>query len=125
MNMCFVLEENRTFNYISVHFIHCAVKVVTMAQIQFLTILLVATYFLGGVVSVTDKEFEVFSECILLVVLLSICDKQLEVDLCNEHIVYCYLFPWANDRGTMTASNCWQLNGLIWSLSKELTLSIR
>ena len=32
---------------------------VTMAKIQFLTILLVVTCFLGGVVSVTDKEFEV------------------------------------------------------------------
>ena len=30
-----------------------------MANIQFLTILLVVTCFLGGVVSVTDKEFEV------------------------------------------------------------------
>ena len=30
-----------------------------MAKIQFLTILLVVTCFLGGVVSVTDKEFEV------------------------------------------------------------------
>ena len=33
--------------------------VVTMAKIQFLTILLAATCFLGGVISVTDKEFEV------------------------------------------------------------------
>ena len=30
-----------------------------MAKIQFLTILMVVTCFLGGVVSVTDKEFEV------------------------------------------------------------------
>ena len=30
-----------------------------MAKIQFLTILLIVTCFLGGVVSVTDKEFEV------------------------------------------------------------------
>ena len=30
-----------------------------MAKIQFLTILLTVTCFLGGVVSVTDKEFEV------------------------------------------------------------------
>ena len=30
-----------------------------MAKIQFLTILLVVTCFLGGVVSVTDKEFKV------------------------------------------------------------------
>ena len=34
-----------------------------MARIQFLTILLVLTEFLGGVVSVTDKEFEVCVEC--------------------------------------------------------------
>ena len=33
--------------------------VVTMVKIQFLTILLVVTRFLGGVVSVTDNEFEV------------------------------------------------------------------
>ena len=33
-----------------------------MAKIQFLTILLTATCFLGGVLSVTDKEFEVHSE---------------------------------------------------------------
>ena len=36
---------------------------VTIAKIQFLTIFLVVTCFLGGVVSVTDKEFAV-SECI-------------------------------------------------------------
>ena len=30
-----------------------------MVKIQFITILLVVTYFLGGVVSVTDKQFEV------------------------------------------------------------------
>ena len=30
-----------------------------MVKIQFLTILLVVTWFLGSVVSVTDKEFEV------------------------------------------------------------------
>ena len=30
-----------------------------MAKIQFLTILLVVTCFLGGVVSVTDQQFEV------------------------------------------------------------------
>ena len=35
-----------------------------MAKIQFLTILLVVTCFLGSVVSVTDKEFEVCSEAI-------------------------------------------------------------
>ena len=34
-----------------------------MAKIQFLTILLTVTCFLGGVVSVTDKEFEVCTEC--------------------------------------------------------------
>ena len=33
-----------------------------MARMQFLTILLVVTCFLGGVVSATDKEFEVRSE---------------------------------------------------------------
>ena len=38
---------------------------VIMAKIQFLTILLVATCFLGGVVSVTDKEFEVSYEFFL------------------------------------------------------------
>ena len=32
---------------------------VTMTKIEFLTILLVVTCLLGGVVSVTDKEFEV------------------------------------------------------------------
>ena len=30
-----------------------------MAKLQFLTILLTVTCFLGGVVSITDKEFEV------------------------------------------------------------------
>ena len=34
-----------------------------MFEIDFLTILLVVTCFLGGVVSVTDKEFEVCTEC--------------------------------------------------------------
>ena len=32
---------------------------VAMATIQFVTILLLFTYFMGGVVSVTDDEFEV------------------------------------------------------------------
>ena len=32
-----------------------------MAKIQFLTILLVVTFFLGGVVSATENEFEVHS----------------------------------------------------------------
>ena len=32
-----------------------------MAKMQFLTILLTVTFFLGGVLSVTDKEFEVSS----------------------------------------------------------------
>ena len=36
----------------------------TMAKIHFLTILLVVTCFVGGVVSVTDKEFEVSNELI-------------------------------------------------------------
>ena len=40
----------------SVYHIAC---IVTMAMIQFLTIMLVVTCFLGGVISVTDKEFEV------------------------------------------------------------------
>ena len=39
--------------------INCTCTVVTMAKIQFLTILLTVTCFLGGVVSVTDKELEV------------------------------------------------------------------
>ena len=38
-----------------------------MEKIQFLTILLGVTCFLGGVVSVTDKEFEVCTECDLTV----------------------------------------------------------
>ena len=38
-------------------------------KIQFLTILLVVTCFLGGVVSVTDKEFEVHTEYIQSVIL--------------------------------------------------------
>ena len=37
----------------------CTCTAVTMARIQFLTILLTVTGFLGGVVSVTDKELEV------------------------------------------------------------------
>ena len=37
----------------------CTCTVVTMAKIQFLTILLVVTCFVDSVVSVTDKEFEV------------------------------------------------------------------
>ena len=67
-----------------------------MAKIQFLTILLIVTWFLGGVISVTDKEFEV-STCtvvtmakiqfltILLIVtcflggVVSVTDKQFEV----------------------------------------------
>ena len=39
-----------------------AVTAVTMAKIQFLTILVVVTCFLGGVVSATDKKFEVRTE---------------------------------------------------------------
>ena len=46
-----------------------------MATIQFLTILLTVTCFLGGVVSVTDKEFEV-------------CDEHMNV------VRICYLYCW-------------------------------
>ena len=41
------------------HVSTCTWTAVTMAKIQFLTILLAVTCFLGGVVSVTDKEFQV------------------------------------------------------------------
>ena len=44
------------------HVLTCTCTAVTMAKIQFLTILFVVTCFLGGVVSVTDKEFEVCAE---------------------------------------------------------------
>ena len=40
-----------------------------MAKIQFLTILLTVTCFLGSVVSVTHKEFEVCSEHVQVVTL--------------------------------------------------------
>ena len=40
-----------------------------MAKIQLLTILLTVTCFLGGVVSVTDKEIEVHSEYVPVVML--------------------------------------------------------
>ena len=46
-----------------------------MAKIQFLTILLTVTCFLGGVVSVTDKEFEVCTGHVQ-VVKLKICVSQ-------------------------------------------------
>ena len=41
------------------HVATCTCTAVTMAKIQFLTILLTVTCFLGSVVSVTDKEFDV------------------------------------------------------------------
>ena len=44
------------------HVSTCTCTAVTMVRIQFLTILLTVTCFLGGVVSVTDKEFEVCTE---------------------------------------------------------------
>ena len=37
----------------------CTCTVVTMVRLQFLTILLTVTCFLGVVVSITDKEFQV------------------------------------------------------------------
>ena len=43
-----------------------------MAKIQFLTILLVVTCFLGGVLSVTDKEFEVCNVFYLILMLVSL-----------------------------------------------------
>ena len=42
--------------------------VVTMVKIQFLTILLVVTCFLGGVVFVTYKEFEVSTSTVVAMV---------------------------------------------------------
>ena len=47
-----------------------------MAKIQFLTILLTVSCFLGGVVSVTDKDFKVCSEH-LRVVMLKICTYEM------------------------------------------------
>ena len=48
-----------------------------MAKIQFLTILLAVTCFLGGVVSVTDKEFDVsdvfYSTSVSIIAILT-CD---------------------------------------------------
>ena len=51
------------------HVSTCTCTAVTMAKIQFLTILLVVTCFLGGVISITDKEFEVCAEYIQSVIL--------------------------------------------------------
>ena len=50
-----LLYELQLYHHVSI----CTCTTVTMANIQFLTILLVVTCFLVGVVSVTDKEFEV------------------------------------------------------------------
>ena len=44
------------------HVSTCTCTAVTMAKIQFLTISLTVTCFLGDVISVTDKEFEVCTE---------------------------------------------------------------
>ena len=52
-------------NSFLVHGIVSCSAVVIMAKIQFLTILLTFTCFLGGVASVTDKEFEVYIEPML------------------------------------------------------------
>ena len=54
------IKFNCYLNYSLYHHVStCTCTVVTMAKIQFLTILLTVTCFLGGVVSVTDKVFEV------------------------------------------------------------------
>ena len=50
-----LLQIDVWFHYI----VSCTCTLVTMAKIQFLTKLFIVTCFLGGVVSVTDKEFEV------------------------------------------------------------------
>ena len=62
-------ERNLTVMYRSIneclihHVSTCTCIAVTMAKIQFLTILLTVTCFLGGVVSVTGMELEVYNEC--------------------------------------------------------------
>ena len=62
-NTCFVLRTKIKFcciNYGLYHHVSkCTCKAVTMAKIQFLTILLAVNCFLGGVVSVTDNDLEV------------------------------------------------------------------
>ena len=58
--MCFILRTKIKFFLYKLKSVLPRILVVeTMAKIQFLTILLVVTCFLGGVVSVTDREFEV------------------------------------------------------------------
>ena len=65
--MCLILKKKVTSSCINYslyqHVSTCTGTTVTMAKIQFLTILLVVTCFLGGVVSVTDNDFEVRTEC--------------------------------------------------------------
>ena len=57
-------------NYVCVHHVStCTCTAVTMVKIQLLTILLTVTCFLGGVVSITDKELEVHTEYIQSVIL--------------------------------------------------------
>ena len=61
--MCFILRTTDNFYCINACLVHevstCTCTTVTMAKIELLTILLVVTCFLDGVVSVTDKGFEV------------------------------------------------------------------
>ena len=62
--MCFVFETKIKFycvnSYLVCYVVTCTCTVIFVAKMQFLTILLTVTCFLGGVVSVTDKEFEVY-----------------------------------------------------------------
>ena len=99
--MCFVLKKKDKKFYcinsgLSDHVSTCICTAVTMAKIEFLTILLTATCFLGCVVSVTDKEFEVsdvFMEILLRTNIFVICLIEITSLKLTIVILICRLYP--------------------------------